>query len=80
MEGKTTMTRDEMLKFIRNNPNVKIKHESFDKDEYLYYCCGIVYDENEYVFEDFEAGSFRNGLRIRIGDCWETGWSLYKES
>ena len=80
MEGKTTMTRDEMLKFIRKNPNVKIKHESFDKDEYLYYCCGIVYDENEYVFEDFVPCSFRNGLRIRIGDCWETGWSLYEES
>ena len=79
MEGKTTMTRDEMLEFIRKNPNVKVKHESFGKDEYLYYCCGIVYDENEYVFEDFKPG-FRCGLQMRTGGSWETGWSIYEES
>lgn len=80
MENNNAMTRDEMIEFIRKNPNVKITHESFNKDEYLYYLCGVIYDENGYVFEDFVPCSFRCGLRIRIGDCWETGWSLYKES
>lgn len=77
------MTRDEMIAFIKENPNIKIKHEYFSPDEYIYSKeNGDVYTEEGYLFEDWYNSKFtgHNGIRMRKGDGWETGWSLYKEN
>lgn len=78
-----TMTRDEMIEFIKNNPNVKITHTHFSPDEYIYSrSSGRVYTEEGYLFEDWYSNEFRghNGIRMRKGGNWENGWSLYKEN
>lgn len=68
------MTRDEMIEFIKENPYVHITHSLFSDDEYIYSSTdGIVYDENRYVFEN---GDKVDGIRMRTGGMWETGWSI----
>ena len=82
-DANKVMTRDEMIAFIKGNPNVKIKHEYFSPDEYIYSKeNGEVYTEEGYLFEDWYSSEFtgHNGIRMRKGDGWETGWSLYKEN
>lgn len=75
---KKTMTREEMIEFIKANPGVKITHELFDDYEYIYLGeDGNVYDENDYLFEDWHS-PMHNGIRLRIGGNWEYGWSVYK--
>lgn len=64
------------LDVLKNQPNVKITHELFDSDEYIYGAKGCVYDECGYLFEDWHS-SYRNGMRMRVGGSWEDGWSLY---
>lgn len=72
------MTRTEMIGYIRENPYIKITHSLFSKDEYIYSKGdGHVYEEHGYLFEDFTSER-SNGLRMRSGGLWETGWSLYK--
>ena len=69
------MTKEEMVKFIIENPNVKISHSSFVSDEYIYTKeDGRVYDENNYLFEDW--CSARNGIRMRSGGEWEDNWYI----
>ena len=73
------MTRDAMIAFIKTHPGVRITHELFASDEYI--CAldnGIVYDENGYLFEDWYSENARDGIRIRTGDRWETGWKFFK--
>ena len=73
------MTRDEMINFIKEHPNVKITHVLFDKDEYIYSKNdGNVYDENDYLFEDWSScgPSCSDGIRIREGGIWEDGWKI----
>ena len=72
------MTRDEMMKFLRENPNVRITHFLFDPDEYIISKeNGLVYDENDYLFEDWTSQfSLWNGIRIRTGGLWENGWTI----
>lgn len=73
------MTRNEMIDFIKKNHNVKVKHEHFSPEEYIYSKpSGEVYTEEGYLFEDWYG--CHNGIRMRKGDSWETGWSLYKEN
>lgn len=76
-----TMSRDEMIQFIKANPIVKITHTLFDEFEYIYSAQdGNVYDENGYLFEDWYSFgcSRRDGIRERVGGRWETGWSIKK--
>ena len=71
------MTRDEMIIFIKEHPNVKITHWLFDEDEYIYSKDdGKVYDENNYLFEDWLSygPGAHNGIRMRYGDNWYDGW------
>ena len=65
------MTRTEMLTFIRENPFVKITHRLFSKDEYIYGNGIHIYEEHGYLFDE--------GILMRSGGLWETGWSLYEE-
>ena len=75
---EVNMTRTEMLDFIRNNPNTKITHGLFEPYEFLYMGNdGNVYDENDYLFENFLFGC-HNGLQIRCGGDWENGWEVYR--
>ena len=73
------MTRTEMIGFARENPYVKITHYLFSKDEYIYSKGdGCIYEEHDYLFEDWSSER-SNGMRMRSGGAWETGWSLYEE-
>ena len=76
------MTRSEMITFIKANPYVKITHFLFEKNEYLCsYPDGKVYDENGYLFEDWDELYFRwNGIRMRVGGRWEDGWRIKDET
>lgn len=70
------MSRDEIIKVLQTQPHVKITHVLFDADEYLYSKEDEnVYDENGYLFESWE-GYAHNGMRMRQGGNWETGWSI----
>lgn len=76
-----SMSRDEMIDFIKKHPNVKITHEMFADFEYiLQRDDGKVYNEEGNLFEDqYSAhGVGRDGIRTRVGRCWETGWSVKK--
>lgn len=75
-----TMTRLQMIKFIHENPNVRITHFLFSENEFIYSVeSGEVYDENGYLFEDWNWDCNRDGIRMRQGGYWEDGWSLWKE-
>ncbi len=68
------MTRDQMMDFIMKNPNKKISHKLFSNDEYiLSKGDGRIYDENDYLFEDFTTPR-HNGLRSRYGGLWDYDW------
>lgn len=69
------MTQQEAIKVMLDNPYKKITHTLFAPDEYIYSKGGsVIYDENGYVFEDWE--SHCAGMRIRKEGYWETGWSI----
>ncbi len=77
-----SMSKDEMIVFIKRNSNVKITHEMFADFEYIVQRRdGRVYDENGNLFED-SYSKHRTGhdsIRIRMGRCWETGWSIKED-
>lgn len=80
-DGDKMMTRNEMVEFIKNNPHVKITHTYFSSEEYIYSdSSGKVYTEEGYLFEDWHSNEYlgHNGIRMRKGEGWENGWSLYK--
>lgn len=74
--GEECMNYNEMIEFILSHPFVAISHTLFDDCEYIYLGKdGRVYDENGYLFEDWEWHPFtRNGLRIRQDGIWQSGW------
>lgn len=70
------MTREAIIIFMQENPNVKITHTLFDSNEYIYLKeDGNVYDENDYLFEDWYSKRSM-GIRMRTGGSWEDGWSV----
>ena len=75
------MTRDEMIKFIRENPYIHITHTLFADDEYIYSSIdGIIYDELGNIFENWDSTTDKhsgiNGIRLRQGGIWEDGWHI----
>lgn len=77
------MDRDTMIKFMEENPGVKITHELFGDDEFIYQRDnGCVYDGNGYLFEDWHSnGSGRHdGIRMRKGGNWEDSWKVIEGS
>ena len=76
-----SMTRDEMIAFIKENHYVHISHPLFDSDEYIYSDSnGIIRDESRLVFENWDSStnmwSGINGIRIRTGGRWENDWYI----
>lgn len=70
------MTRLEMMAVLTSRPNTKITHRLFDDNEYIYLGPdGKVYDENGYLFDDWDTAR-HNGVRMRKGNAWETGWMI----
>ena len=72
-----------MINFILENPNVPITHTLYDSDEYIFSKeNGLVYDENGYLFENWDSMVDKwtgwNGIRLRSGGNWEDGWSVKK--
>ena len=73
------MSRDEMIKYMAENPSIKITHRLFDSNEFIYQNeDGRIYDENGYLFEDWES-EYHNGIRMRTGKSWEHGWEPYSK-
>lgn len=75
------MTRTEMIEFIKKYPYVHITHNLFSDDEYIYSDIdGLVWDENGYLFENWDSvadmWSGNNGIRMRTGGMWEDGWYI----
>ena len=74
------MTRNEMISFIKNNPFVHISHDLFAEDEFIYSDNGgLIWDENDYLFENWASTDKWfgvNGIRLREGGLWETGWYI----
>lgn len=75
---KSYMYRDYMINFIKRFNYIPITHEYFDNDEYIYSDKNIVKDENGYYFEDWgiDGSNIHNGIRMRSGGNWETGWKI----
>lgn len=78
-----TMTRNEMIAFIKENHYIHITHPLFANDEYIYSDAnGIIRDECGYVFENWDSTtnmwSGINGIRLRTGGRWETDWYIKK--
>lgn len=73
-------SREQAIYRLKNHPNEKITHRLFGPDEYIYSKDGKVYDEDGYLFEDWisEGLGQHNGMRMRAGDSFEDGWSLYQ--
>lgn len=73
-----TMTRAEVIAYMKAHPYEKISHHLFDKSEYVYMADdGMVYDEAGNLFEDWgRLGTGRDGMRMRFSGQWEEGWSL----
>lgn len=70
------ISRAEMIAALTSKPHVKVSHRLFTQNEYLYMGVdGKVYDENDYLFEDWEHPA-NCGLRMRQGGNWEHGWFL----
>ncbi|MCM1215963.1 MAG: hypothetical protein NC548_15760 [Lachnospiraceae bacterium] len=68
------LTRTEMIELLKSNPYLAFRHELFGDDEYIYFDGVCVRDENNYVFDDWYSND-RNGIRMRVGGNWETGWT-----
>ena len=81
MNSMNSMTRNEMIEFIKINHYVHISHPLFADCEYIYSDTdGIVRDECGRIFENWDSATNKwsgiNGIRLRIGDAWETGWYI----
>lgn len=74
LEGE--FSRDIAVKILQNLKGVKITHDLFGSDEYLYKD-GVVLDESGRVFEDWTTDR-HNGIRMRKGGIWEGHWRLYR--
>lgn len=71
-----SMTKVEIMALLQKYPYIRITHNLFTKEEYIYSKeDGRIYDENGYLFEDWYS-VFNCGLRMRIGDEWNSGWIL----
>lgn len=74
------MTRETMIIFMEENPNVRITHNLFGTNEYIFQNeDGKVYDENGYIFEDWYSDRC-NGIRIRNEENWKDGWEVKCDS
>ena len=70
------MSREDIIKFMNDNPNVKVTHFLFGPEEYIYQKeDGKVYDENNYLFDDWHSER-NNGMRMRTGGSWDDGWDV----
>ncbi len=79
MEPNKTLSRDEAIKILHTQPNVHISHVYFDEHEYVYMKDGAVYTEEGYLFEDWYSAA-HNGMRMRSGSGWETGWYIKRQN
>lgn len=75
------MKYGEMIEYIRSHPLVAISHVLFSDNEYIFQNTdGNVYDENGYLFENWDFCSNQwNGLRCRDFGPWQSGWFVKAE-
>ena len=76
-----SLSRDEIIAYMQANHFARVRHKLFDKNEYLYMADdGFIYDENGYLFENWQDPFRWDGMSIRWGGAWEQGWSVYNET
>lgn len=73
------MTKTEIIEFMRNNEGARVTHWLFAPEEYLYMKNGVIYTEEDYLFDDFYSENRADGMRIRDTDVWQSGWKEYKD-
>lgn len=74
------MTKYELINILHSQPGIKITHHLFEPDEYIFSKeDGNVYDENGFLFEDW-TGPYHDGIRLRTGVTWDTGWTIWREA
>lgn len=74
------MSKLNILVYMYEHPNVRISHDLFDDNEYIYYDkeCDCIKDEYNNIFESWEEGrNIYNGFYARTGSRWDYGWHLY---
>ena len=72
------MNRQAAINLMMREPQIKITHQYFSPDEYIYMKNGYIYDENDY---QLTGNHFNDGIDFwtdRTGPEWEEGWSIYK--
>lgn len=70
-----SMTREQMIRFARENPDIKIGHPLFSEKEYLYTDGYAFYDENGTLFESWDNSDHcAIGMRMRNDGLWLNGW------
>lgn len=70
-----SMTREQMIEYAKENPGVKISHQLFSDDEFLYTNGFAFYDENGRLFESWKSSdNCATGLRMRNEGSWLNGW------
>lgn len=72
------MNKQAAINLMKRNPLVKITHQYFSSEEYIYMKDGDIYDENEYRMTEIGPDSSINFWTDRTGPEWEEGWSIYK--
>ena len=80
MAVNDNMSKLNILVYMYEHPSVRVSHDLFDTNEYIYYDkeCDCIKDEYGNIFESWEEGrNIYNGFYVRTGSRWEYGWHLY---
>lgn len=73
------MNRQAAINLMMRGPQIKITHQYFSPDEYIYMIDGEIYDENDYRMKcNGPNGQIITFWTDRTGPEWEEGWSIYK--
>lgn len=72
------MNRQAAINLMMRGPQIKITHQYFSPDEYIYMIDGEIYDENDYRMKCNEPNGHITFWTDRTGPEWEEGWSIYK--
>lgn len=72
------MNKQAAINLMKRSPLVKITHQYFSSEEYIYMKDGDIYDESGYRMTGIGPDSSINFWTDRTGPEWDEGWSIYK--
>jgi len=77
-DGKE-FTKEEAINMMNGSSDVKMSHEYFANNEFIYMKSGVIHDESGYKMElSLPNGQFINFWTDRNGSAWQTGWKRFK--